>query len=270
MGVRNTWSLAPVALVLVQSVAVLPQAEAAKSKRSSTNQKPAAKRAPSNSGDAALRAALYRRRTFNFPHVAAVPAAASTAKAPSAPKPEMDSTAIAVEQAASARAGMFAARSESQLQPDRTEALIREALLNRGKPYVWGGSSSRGFDCSGFVCYLFYREHGIKLPHSAAGQSRLGTPVPQTDLQAGDLVFFNTNRRGISHVGIFIGENRFIHAANSRKDVRIDSLSGYYLNRFKGARRIAERPIKFAPADLENLQQRLEQSEVPADQPAGE
>ena len=69
----------------------------------------------------------------------------------------------------------------------------------------------------------------MKLPHSASAQARLGSPVHRDDLQPGDLVFFSTYRPGISHVGIYIGDNRFIHAANRRSDVRTDRLSGYFL-----------------------------------------
>lgn len=135
--------------------------------------------------------------------------------------------------------------------------LIAEALKNRGKPYVWGGASRSGFDCSGFVCYLFYLNRGVKLPHSAAAQAREGTPVRSADLRQGDLLFFRTERAGISHVGLFLGDGRFIHAANSRRDVRVDSLAGYYAQRLKAARRIQAAPLRVTAADLEWLRERL-------------
>jgi cell wall-associated NlpC family hydrolase len=91
------------------------------------------------------------------------------------------------------------------------------------------------------------------LPHSASGQARLGKPVPREQMGAGDLVFFSTYRPGISHVGIYIGDNRFIHAANSRKDVRIDALHGYYAARFRGAKRLLPDPLRFSPEDLRSL-----------------
>jgi cell wall-associated NlpC family hydrolase len=116
--------------------------------------------------------------------------------------------------------------------------LVREALQHRGTPYVWGGASRGGFDCSGFTRYLFLKQRGIQLPHSASAQARMGFPVPNGRLRGGDLLFFSTYRRGISHVGMYLGNGRFIHAANSRKDVRIDSLTGYYARRLKGARRL--------------------------------
>jgi len=138
--------------------------------------------------------------------------------------------------------------------------LIREALRNRGQPYVWGGASRGGFDCSGFVCYVFARQRGLKLPHSASAQALRGTPISSTELQPGDLVFFTTYRRGISHVGIYVGKRKFIHAANHRQDVRIDSIdNGYYAHRLRAARRIC--PIRFSPSELKSLLQ--DESEVP-------
>jgi cell wall-associated NlpC family hydrolase len=142
------------------------------------------------------------------------------------------------------------------------EDLIREALRNRGQPYVWGGASRGGFDCSGFICYIFNKKRGMKLPHSASAQARYGTAVNSQDLQPGDVVFFRTYRRGISHVGMYIGDNRFIHAANSRKDVRIDTLTGYYGNRLKAARRYSPAPIRFTPEDLSGY---LREASVPPD-----
>lgn len=129
--------------------------------------------------------------------------------------------------------------------------LILEALKQRGKPYVWGGASRRGFDCSGFMVYLFKSMRNINLPHSASAQALRGRPVSRDELKPGDLVFFSTYRRGISHVGMFIGENRFIHAANSRKDVRIDTMSGYYQNRFRCARRLLDSPVRFPEKEIE-------------------
>jgi len=141
------------------------------------------------------------------------------------------------------------------------EDLIREALRSRGTPYVWGGASRGGFDCSGFMCYLFNKKRGIKLPHSASAQARMGKVVHNGELQPGDLLFFRTYRPGISHVGLYIGDNRFVHAANKRRDTRIDSLSGYYARRLKAARRISPAPIEFSPEDLKDYMK--EASETP-------
>jgi cell wall-associated NlpC family hydrolase len=103
-----------------------------------------------------------------------------------------------------------------------------------GCKYVYGGTSPSGFDCSGFTQYV-YKHFGISLNRTAAAQYSNGTSV--TNLQAGDLVMFGTS--GINHVGIYIGENSFIHAANTNSGVTIDSLSSsYYKANYVGARRI--------------------------------
>jgi cell wall-associated NlpC family hydrolase len=134
------------------------------------------------------------------------------------------------------------------------EDLIREALAHRGKPYIWGGASRGGFDCSGLVLYVFRKKRGMMLPHSASAQARMGNPVAREDLQPGDVVFFaGTYRRGISHVGIYIGDNKMIHAANQRRDVRIDSLDGYYGRKYWGARRLTKTPVHFSPEELQEL-----------------
>ena len=152
------------------------------------------------------------------------------------------------------RPGLVMARASEPSQSGTNEDLIREALRNRGARYVWGGASRGGFDCSGFMCYLFARQRGMTLPHSASAQARLGSPVSADSLQAGDLVFFSTYRPGISHVGMYLGEGKFIHAANSRRDVRIDTLTGgYYSNRMKAARRITSAPLRLSPADIRAL-----------------
>ena len=133
--------------------------------------------------------------------------------------------------------------------------LIREALSNRGRPYVWGGASRGGFDCSGFVLYVFKKMRGVNLPHSSSMQSRMGSPVGREELQPGDLVFFTGGRRGISHVAIYIGNNTIVHAANHKHHVRLDTLTGYYDRRYHSARRVTPAPIRFSPQDLQELLQ---------------
>jgi cell wall-associated NlpC family hydrolase len=107
------------------------------------------------------------------------------------------------------------------------------AMRYLGVPYVWGGSTPRGFDCSGLVMYAF-AAIGISLPHSSYAQFNMGTPVSISQLQAGDLVFFS----GASHVGIYIGGGQFIHAPHTGDVVKISSLSGYYSSAWAGGRRI--------------------------------
>jgi len=129
--------------------------------------------------------------------------------------------------------GQQVAGSHSQ-----NSSLVSTALACRGTRYRRGGTSRGGFDCSGFTCYVFSK-YGIRLPHSSAAQARVGTPVPRNQLKEGDLLFFHTYRSGISHVGIYIGGNKFVHAARHGRGVTVDSLgSSYYAPRYRGARRV--------------------------------
>ena len=106
-----------------------------------------------------------------------------------------------------------------------------------GTPYVWGGTSPSGFDCSGYIQYVF-KQHGINLPRTASSQFNVGTSVSKANLQKGDLVFFETYKKGPSHVGIYLGGGHFINASSS-KGVSIDSLnSSYWAERYIGAKRV--------------------------------
>lgn len=107
--------------------------------------------------------------------------------------------------------------------------------------YQYGGTSRvNGFDCSGFVQYVFQNSLGLQLPRTSAEMSRLGRPLDADQLKPGDLVFFNTTRSANSHVGIFIGENRFVHSPRTGKAIMITSLNDrYWSARFNGARRIS-------------------------------
>ena len=123
---------------------------------------------------------------------------------------------------------------------DRAQDIVLNAMGFMGIPYRWGGSSpDTGFDCSGFVQYVFRQAAGLVLPRSSFDQIRQGAVVAREELQAGDLVFFNTMRATASHVGIYVGENRFIHAPSRGKTVEIVSLSdAYWQARYDGARRL--------------------------------
>lgn len=112
------------------------------------------------------------------------------------------------------------------------------ALSLRGVPYRNGGTDPQGFDCSGFVWYVF-AQHGLSVPRTVEEQYRAGGSVAPTDLQAGDLVFFTTVAPGASHVGIVVGGDSFVHAPSSNGVVRVERFgSGYWASRFIGARRM--------------------------------
>jgi len=102
-----------------------------------------------------------------------------------------------------------------------------------GTPYSYGGSSPRGFDCSGFTSYV-YRHFGVSLPRTSYSQISVGRRVARGALRPGDLVFFD----GLGHVGLYVGNGRFIHAPHSGTRVRIETLAGWYSSRFSGARRL--------------------------------
>lgn len=127
------------------------------------------------------------------------------------------------------------------IEPDagpRSELLLR-ALGLVGVPYRYGGRSPEtGFDCSGLVHYVFSGA-GLFLPRRAQDMSRVGEPVRRRDLSPGDLVFFDTLREPYSHVGIYLGENRFIHAPSNGGRVEIVSMTErYWTRRYNGARRV--------------------------------
>ncbi|MDO8785858.1 MAG: NlpC/P60 family protein, partial [Syntrophales bacterium] len=121
--------------------------------------------------------------------------------------------------------------------PDERTLFVRVVKGFLGTPYRFGGSSIRGLDCSAFVKKI-YQVFGINLPRTASEQSHVGKRVARDELEVGDLVFFHT-RRAIGHVGIYVGNNDFIHASSKNKEVRLDSLgSSYYDKRFIRAVRL--------------------------------
>ena len=123
---------------------------------------------------------------------------------------------------------------------DLRKALIAMAMKLRDTRYVRGGRNpSTGFDCSGFVRYVFAHAVGMQLPNNSASQFLAGLKVKRADMQPGDLVFFRTHgKRRISHVGIYISDGRFIHSPSAGKSVEISSLSeSYWAKRFAGAKR---------------------------------
>jgi peptidoglycan DL-endopeptidase CwlO len=118
--------------------------------------------------------------------------------------------------------------------PARYGGVVGIAMQYLGVPYRWGGADPSGFDCSGFIMYV-YSQVGVSLPHHAASQYGIGVPVSRSELQAGDLVFFN----GLGHAGIYVGGDAFIHAPHTGDVVKISSLNdSWYAGTWVGARRI--------------------------------
>lgn len=106
-----------------------------------------------------------------------------------------------------------------------------------GTPYRDAGTTTRGFDCSGFTSYVF-NKFGIDLPHSSAAQNKEGYWIDKSDLRKGDLVFFDTGGKGISHVGIYLGNGEFIHSASNEGIVKNKLSESYYAKRYVSARRV--------------------------------
>ncbi|WP_281883771.1 C40 family peptidase [Paenibacillus sp. YYML68] len=106
-----------------------------------------------------------------------------------------------------------------------------------GSPYKWAGTTTKGFDCSGYTSWVFAK-FNIQLPHSSKSQAQLGTHVDKNDLRPGDLVFFNTDGRGISHVGVYVGDGKFYHSATNEGVVITKLSDSYYVKRYVTARRI--------------------------------
>ena len=141
------------------------------------------------------------------------------------------------------------ATSSSSDPSDRMSELVVTAMGALGVPYRRGGNSyESGFDCSGFVRAVYEQTFGLMLPRQAAQQAAATHVIERSELQPGDLVFFNTLRRRFSHVGIYVGDNKFIHSPKPGAAVRIEDLRVNYWNRrFDGARRVVGQPSAAAP-----------------------
>lgn len=150
---------------------------------------------------------------------------------------------------------------------DRASDLVVTSMGFLGVPYRRGGNTAEtGFDCSGFVRAIYEKAVGMVLPRRAAEQAAATERIEKKDLQPGDLVFFNTMKRAFSHVGIYVGEGKFIHAPKPGAQVRVEDMDkNYWQRRFDGARRV----LSMAPAEPALLRTQAPGSLPPPSQPQG-
>lgn len=182
--------------------------------------------------------AIYTGQQLRLPENAAAPV--QTGKANEPQSTSVTSTATPAEIARpltgrrllEERARLLAARSVQ-----RGQQIASAARAFTGSPYRRGGLSSRGIDCSGLALRALASQ-GINAPHNAATMFCMGKRVTYEQLQPGDLIFFNIRGRGISHVGIWVGDNKFVHATHPGRGVVVDRINRYYSRRLVGARRL--------------------------------
>ena len=126
---------------------------------------------------------------------------------------------------------------------ERADDLLMSAMALLGVSYRWGGTKpATGLDCSGFIQYVFRQAWNVNLPRTSSEMAKVGIPVNKSDLQPGDLVFFSRYGRRVGHVGLYIGDGKFIHAPSTGKKIQIANLDNvYYVKHYVGARRISER-----------------------------
>ncbi|MBL8508257.1 C40 family peptidase [Chitinimonas sp. JJ19] len=180
--------------------------------------------------------------TFKFRHLLLLPLACLALASPreyTADKPEDE-----VQTASEAEDGNRFAQD-----------IMLQALGLIGVTYRWGGNTPEsGLDCSGFIKYVFQQAMNIALPHNAFAISRLGNDVEKEELKPGDLVFFNTLGRKFSHVGIYLGDDRFIHSPSSGSKVQVVRLTdAYWAKRYNGARRVTQESVAERTPQLQKL-----------------
>lgn len=140
-------------------------------------------------------------------------------------------TATVVNEQSAEEMGAYAAHLESigieAAHAAKVDAVLAEALSHQGAPYAYGGTTPRGFDCSGFTSYVFRTALGIELPRTAAAQSGVGESVSLDSLQPGDLLFWGRGS-GVYHVAVYVGDGSYVHAAGSGKGVRVQSMEYFH------------------------------------------
>ncbi|MDP3483533.1 MAG: C40 family peptidase [Sulfuricella sp.] len=134
---------------------------------------------------------------------------------------------------------------------DKASEMLMYALSLVGVNYKYGGKSPEtGLDCSGFVSHVYQQAAGLVLPHNARAISMFGKKIAISELQPGDLVFYNTMRHTYSHVGIYLGDNRFIHSGRTGSSVEVVNMNdSYWVKRFNGARRMVTSRLPFAASN---------------------
>ena len=175
-----------------------------------------------------------------FPLILSLAGCSGEAPLTQAPPPASPALEVAAPIAAAEPpvSGPASSSAPSQMAP--SEGLVQKALAEIGVAYRRGGESpGAGFDCSGLIVHVYREALGLTLPHNTLAQSKVGRPVLPGQMRPGDLVFYNTRHRKYSHVGLYVGEGRFIHAPKPGASVRIERMSvGYWARRFDGARRV--------------------------------
>lgn len=148
------------------------------------------------------------------------------------------------------------AKSLSKQSQDAIANMLLQSVSLMGIAYKWGGNTpDAGLDCSGFVRYVYQRSLGINLPRTAAEQARVGKRISIDNLEPGDLIFFNTRRGSNTHVGIYLGNNKFIQSPRTGQNIQITDLSGSWRKNFNGAKRIVQEKMDDSGnVDVQNLQ----------------
>jgi cell wall-associated NlpC family hydrolase len=126
------------------------------------------------------------------------------------------------------------------ISDDQMNELVMYAVSLADTPYHYGGNSANsGFDCSGFVGHVFRHSLGFSMPRTSRAISRVGKPISQSELRPGDLVFYNTSHASFSHVGIYVGDGKFVHSPRTGESVHTEQMQlSYWAKRYDGARRI--------------------------------
>jgi len=191
------------------------------------------------------------------PYVLVLTCACAYALAQAPARAQEISTTSQVSAAVSARKNLLDQWGQQVSQAKDSVGLGAEELVTRamgllGVPYKFGGNSEvKGLDCSGLVRNVYEKTFGMVLPRRAEEQAAATETIARTELKPGDLVFFNTMKRAFSHVGIYVGDGKFIHAPRKGKSVKIDDMrSAYWQKRFNGARRVQSEEGVTSPAQI--------------------